>query len=253
MTFLHTFQHVGFDSFDSRSSCHDRATTPSSTASRCSPAAATFPLIFMGGLVTSPRRGDERAGLAEQLRLQHVPVPAEPVGRRHLLRAHASADGHGRRAAVDRAGDRRPGGLEPPAVGAVAGDRRPGRGHLPGRARRPAGGAGQARSGRSSTRCFAQAFFCLDGAHGGRDVAVVDRQRRICRPDSGRRSRPRVVRWRGLRVVVDLSASSSSARPCVTTRRAGDPRSPARVREGLPPTNEAELRPRQRRTASCDD
>ena len=55
-------------------------------------AACTVLLLLAGSLVTSTGSGPLGSRLADELRLEHVHVPAVEVGRRHLLRARPSAD-----------------------------------------------------------------------------------------------------------------------------------------------------------------
>ena len=47
---------------------------------------ATFPLLFIGGLVTG-KGGTGRAGLADQFWLQHVPLSVVENGWQYFLRA----------------------------------------------------------------------------------------------------------------------------------------------------------------------
>ena len=67
-------------------------------------AGCTVLLILAGSLVTSTRRRPVGARLADELRLEHVHLPAVDVGRRHLLRARASADREQRRVSHDHSG-----------------------------------------------------------------------------------------------------------------------------------------------------
>ena len=64
--------------------------------------AATVLLIVAGGLVTSTGSGLCRSRLAHQLRLEHVHVPHEAHGGRHLLRARPPAHRERRRVSHDR-------------------------------------------------------------------------------------------------------------------------------------------------------
>ena len=101
-------------------------------------AACTVILVLAGSFVTSTGSGSLGSRLADDLRLEHVHVPAFEMGRRHLLRARPSADCQHGRVPHHRARRLAVAGRITP-LDEVARRRGAGRGHPSGRARRADG------------------------------------------------------------------------------------------------------------------
>ena len=144
--------------------------------------AFTLPLLYVGGSVTTYRVGLGRAGLADHLRREHVPLqlPGRPV--RGANRARSSAVWRRGRARHD-CPDGMLAGVRGQAMAEGSGRARFGRGHPPGRARRIPGetsrhvpGGGPRLHGTGVLRPDGCALR-LDGARLERRPAAIGRSR----------------------------------------------------------------------------